>query len=164
MNCKTRKCGCEDTGLHAPCPPTISCSTQQPCAEVFSEQCIINDIGEMTYGADEDITFKKHENLYTSMQKVMIMLNGGDASAAPVNLRATSITSTTITLKWELQNTGTAVTCYYGVTYPPSSSESLNTGDETCIIDGLTANTDYWFKIESDSEDSVSIKVKTLTA
>lgn len=161
MNCKSWKCGCEDTGLHAPCPPTINCENPQPCAEVFSSQCIVNPINDMIYG---DLAIVKNEPLYVSMQRIMIMLNSGDPSAAPINFKATAITSTTITLGWELQNTGTTITCHYGDTNAMSSSESLSTGDTACIISGLTENTDYWFKITSGTKDSVTIKVKTLTA
>jgi hypothetical protein len=161
MDCNTRKCGCEDAGLQAPCPPTINCTNPQPCSEVFSEQCIINDVNEMIYG---DLVLSKYENLYTSLQKLMILANSGDPSLSPVNFRATTITSTEITLQWELQNTGTIISLEWGITSSLGTSISLTTGDVGVIKASLTADTDYYFKVTSDTEDSVIIKVKTLTA
>ena len=161
MNCGIWKCGCEDTGLHAPCPPTIPCTRPQPCAEVFSNQCIVNPLNEMSYG---DLVIAKNEPLYVSMQKIMIMLNSEDPSVAPINFRATSITSTTIGLAWTLQNTGTTMTLDYGTTISMGTSLSITAGTESGELSGLTANTDYYMQLTSDGEKSVIIKVKTLTA
>lgn len=45
-SCKTKKCGCIDTGLTTPTPcahDTLECPTPDPCAETFSDCCVIHN-------------------------------------------------------------------------------------------------------------------------
>lgn len=45
-SCKTKKCGCIDTGLTTPTPcahDTIECPVPDPCAETFSDCCVVHN-------------------------------------------------------------------------------------------------------------------------
>ena len=45
-NCKTKKCGCLDTGLTTPTPcehDTVLCPNPDPCPETFSDCCVVHD-------------------------------------------------------------------------------------------------------------------------
>ena len=160
MDCRTGKCGCNDKGLTTPCPTTIACADAQPCAEMFSERCILNANEEMIYG---DLVLEKGESLYTSLQKLMILANSGDPSVAPINFRVVSITSTSAVLEWELQTT-TPLVLSYGTTTAMATTDTLTDGTvSVSLSSALTPDTYYYFKISANGEDSVTLKVKTLT-
>jgi len=173
--CKTKKCGCTDTGLttQPPCNQnTPSCPDPEACAEVFSGECI-RYTGDTI--VDSDIQYG--DNFNEIAQKLTLMiLNPGCTDYtnpfatifAPLNIMSIAITQTAITIKWDAEPTAINYTFNYRVAgFGPWTSVPLIplTPFPSQTASGLLPNTDYHFRVDTvnppNSCFSVTILVKT---
>lgn len=106
MGCKCKKspCGCEDKPLttHQNClTPDPGCPDPQPCAETFSDCCIIH-----TGDTIVDIPIYQGESLCVILQKLTIKITNPQCMDAlsecqsPVNFRTTTIYPSIINVAW----------------------------------------------------------------
>lgn len=88
-NCKTKKCGCLDVGLTtpSPCPhDQYECPNPEPCAETFSDCCIIHDGDGIA-----DLNIQTGDRVCDIWQKIALAITaiqggGGGGPVAPENI------------------------------------------------------------------------------
>jgi hypothetical protein len=154
--CKTKKCGCEDKGLHTPTPcihDTFNCPNPDPCAETFSACCVIFNRDSIL-----DTGFNNGDNLCTILQKISLWLtnpvcaNPASACQSPLGLYSDTVSPTTITVKWAAAG-GTPGS--YQVEYKKSTDLAwsvLPAVPNTQLIQGigaLTSNTTYMIRVKA---------------
>lgn len=171
MSCKTKNCGCIDTGLKtpSPCPHDIpNCPNANPCAETFSDCCIIHN-GDTIL--DSQIT--QGMPLCEALQILTLMITNpgcvavGATCQSVIGLHSIAITATTIKVGWT-----PLIATSYEVYYKPSSSSTwlINpTIPATQLFDTvglLTPNTLYDIKVGSkcgQGPDCFSVTIQVLT-
>lgn len=148
-------CGCNDTPLHLCAPCTLPlCPNGDPCPETFSAGCVV-------YTGDTivDLGIVKGQRL-DSIVQLLALLATNPGCAYPTSpcqsalgLQSTTITATTISLKWfsVLVATGGYQTEYRATTtgtwtLNPIVPQSANPTD---LIGGLTAATSYYIRVKS---------------
>lgn len=163
-NCRTKKCSCEDAGLHTLCPNCnpVDCNDPNPCAETFSDQCIIHTGDGLPY-----YNIETGDSIFAIWQKI-ILAQGVCGLISVLNLHSTVITSTSIKVAWTIQGTPTSMQLQYsldgltGWTANPIVAPPVYTD---IIGPSLTPDTYYYLKVVTisgiDTCDSVIIKVKT---
>lgn len=176
-NCKNKlPCSvCGDTPYSTPssCTSgTTDCPNPDPCAETFSDACIVHTGDEIV-----DTGIATGDRLDVILQRLSLFVTNpgcitpGSTCLSVLGLKSTYITSNTIKLSWLPSSTATG----YTVEYKPSSSSSwtLNPSiglpdSPTDSIGGLTSGTDYDIRVSSTCSSgscySVTIKVTTLTS
>lgn len=156
MTCKTKKCGCLDTGLttQPPCPhDTPECPNPDPCSETFSD-CCVRHSGDTIV----DINIPQGEPLCVTLQKLALLITNpgcilpGSTCQSAVNFHSTLISTVTIELAWDAVATATS----YTVEYREISAMSwlLNpsvgiTAFPTDTIGGLLPNTSYYIRVNT---------------
>lgn len=183
--CKNAPCGCEDQGLTTgtPCAQdTPSCPNPDPCAESFSDCCVIHNNDSFFYYIDEftpnGLTINQGDRICEILQKLMIA-NENPACVDPTNscnsvvgIQSTAITSTSIAIKW---NPAVGATGYILqvklATDPTFTNTALPSTASTASIGGLLPNTDYHIRIATVCTNppdpdcfSVTLIIKTKTA
>ena len=192
-NCKKTPCGCEQ-GINA-APPCATgapdCPNPEPCAETFSDCCIIHNGDSFTYlfprgpavaqaaGGAIDLgpgpiveaapfTILQGERLCDTWQKFIAYYECG--KGAPYGLKSKVITSTTINVAW----TPLDGVDNYQVFYSPVSSISWTSAGivtpnttPNLTITGLTPNTTYYVNVVPTTANvagcpSVSLILTTL--
>ena len=152
-SCKT-PCGCSDLPLRlcSPCTPTL-CGNGDPCAETFSAACVV-------YTGDTivDLGIMKGQRLDSIIQLfALIATNPGCAyptspCQSVLGVQSTTLTATTIALKWLPVTTATSYQVEYRAT--TASSWTLNpvvpqSANPTNLIGGLLPNTSYYIRVKS---------------
>jgi hypothetical protein len=72
-NCKTKKCGCLDTGLttQPPCEhDTPACPNPDPCSETFSDCCVVHDGDGIA-----DLNIQTGDRLCDILQKISLAIS-----------------------------------------------------------------------------------------
>jgi len=173
--CVTSLCGCEDTALttNLNCLPV--CPNPEPCAETFSDCCIIHNNDAFVYITEQDdLTFSilQGERLCDTLQRLTTTLFGNCESGVPYvyGLKSTSITSSSINVVWTPVPLADTYTVYYatvaGMIWNNSLPIIANTSP-TYTITGLTPNTPYYIYVTAttggkESCRSVSLIITTL--
>jgi len=173
-NCKktSTPCGCKDQALRTPenCfTPAPTCPDPQPCAETFSDCCIIH-----TGDTIVDSSIMQGESLCIILQRLSILatnrkcMQGGYPCQSPVNFRVTSIFPTLLNLAWNQVPT----TDYYVVQWSTdnitwsSSANITNSANPVYAIPNLTPGV-YYIRVSSvcvDAEEtceSVTLLINT---
>lgn len=173
--CKTKKCGCEDKGLHTPTPcihDTFDCPNPDPCAETFSDCCVVhNGDGIVDLGIPEGARLCDILQIITLFLTNPGCINPNSICKSVLGLHSIFITGTTVKVGWSI--IGTPIS--YQVEYKLASSLTwtlnppLGVGATTDTIGGLTVNSDYYIRVVSlcDRESacySVTIHIKTKTS
>jgi len=164
-DCKKTPCSCEKGISTAPFCGAVTCPNPEPCAEIFSDCCVVHNGDSFTYitsGSEppynNKFTVYEGERLCDILQRFIAYYECTPTSVpTPYGLKTTLITSSTFTLVWT-PVTGAA---QYKVFYAPVStgifvsSPNLNTTSYTAT--GLTANTAYYaYVIAIDSSSNLS--------
>lgn len=183
MSCPTCKCtkapcGCEDQALTtgSPCvAPT--CPNPEPCAETFSDCCIIHNGDSFTYLNPEVqppavnvaeaafgpnpvpektyFTILQGERMCDTWQKFLAYYECG--SPVVYGLKSKSITSTTINIAWTPLTEAVSYTVYIApVSTVIWTSPGVVTQNTTpnFTITGLTPNTSYYVCVAYNTEVS----------
>ena len=169
MPCEpTKRCSCEDAGLHTPCPTCnpVNCPSPSPCGEFFNDACIIH----MGYGIPS-LGIEDGDSIAEILQLIAVFVNDPTCLLkAPKNLHPTSVTSTAIHLAWDIQGTPVDFTVEYSLDQMawlanPAVGPTVTTD---IIGNSLTPDTDYYIRVIMDDGvdqcESAVIKVKTLSA
>lgn len=179
MSCKTKKCGCLDTGLTTPSPCACDkfvCPTPDPCPETFSDCCVIHvgpSIEELGISTGESLCriFEIMALKLTSPQCV-----GADKICQSVQgLNILLISTSTVKLSWVTMGTPSFFTVMYkevsALTWFVNSPVTGNLTQDT--IGGLLPNTEYLIKVianctgisptPSTTCQSITTKIKTKT-
>jgi hypothetical protein len=172
--CKTKKCGCLDTGLTTPTPcehDTFLCPVPEQCPETFSDCCVVH-----TGDTIVDIDIQQGDRLCDILQKLALLITNpncvtpGAACIPPVGLHSINVTTSTIKLGWNPSST--AVNGYV-VEYREISATSWminpqvpQSASPVDTIGGLLPNTYYYIRVRPvcsipSSCYSVTILVKT---
>ena len=164
-NCK-KKCSCNDQGLHTPCPlcQTLNCPEENPCPEIFSDQCIIH-----TGDGLPQLLIETGDSLANILQKLAMMFNSTQPCyyTSPIGLHSMIITSTSVSVGWTIQGTPLSFKVEYSLNMSTWVTLSpLLPAIITENITGLTANTVYYIKVLAEITTGVFctsaiIKVKT---
>lgn len=176
--CKSAPCGCEDKGLTTPpacAQNTVDCPNPEPCAETFSDCCIIHNNDSYVYITDaNDLTFSvlEGERLCDTLQKLIATIYGSCDFDLPYiyGLKSTVVTSSTINVVWTPITSVDYYTVYYSTvaTISWSNSGPINPSTSpTHTITGLTPNTPYYVYVTytiggKESCRSVSLIITTL--
>lgn len=171
--CKIKNCGCLDKGLttNPPCEQnTIICPDPEACSETFSGECI-RYTGDTII--DNDIQYG--DNFNEIVQKLTLMILNplcsdyiGGTCLSVLNIRSTSIGTTSITIKWDASSTAVTYDFKYklasAVIWTTIPALSITTLSQ--VVTGLVTNTDYNFRVDSNCVSgvcfSLTILVKTL--
>lgn len=156
MDCKTKKCGCLDTGLTTPTPcahDTLACPNPDPCSETFSD-CCVRHSGDTIV----DINILKGEPLCVTLQKLALLITNpgcilpGATCQSTVNFHSTSISSSTINLAWDAVTVATS----YTVEYREISALSWLLNPSVAIlaypvdiVGGLLPSTSYYLRVNT---------------
>jgi hypothetical protein len=176
--CKSAPCGCEDKGLTTPpacAQNTVDCPNPEPCAETFSDCCIIHNNDAFVYITEEDeLTFSilQGERLCDTLQRLTAALFGGCGVSATYvyGLKSTAITSSSINVVWTPVLLADTYTVYYatvaGMSWSNSGPITASTSP-TYTITGLTPNTPYYVYVTATIDGkqscrSVSLIITTL--
>lgn len=169
--CKKTKCGCEDQALttNTPCGSGPDCQDSDPCTETTDACCTI-------YNRDTivDTDINKGDNLCEILQIMSLWVTNptcvtpGSTCKSVIGLRSTAITTTAVQLVWSLNDfTPSNIQVEYKLASSPTWTlgPSLAGNILTYTVAGLTANTDYHFRVNSINSPcncySVTILVKT---
>ena len=166
------KCGCNDSVLHLPpsCPaPT--CPDPEPCAETWSDCCVIHNGDSFTYITPEApavaafdpgpvpektyFTILQGERMCDTWQKFLAYYECG--SPVVYGLKSKSITSTTINIAWTPLTEAVSYTVYIApVSTAIWTSPGVVTQNTTpnFTITGLTPNTSYYVCVAHNTEVS----------
>lgn len=162
-------CGCGDLPFRvcAPCTPPI-CGNGDPCPETFSAACVV-----YTGDTIADLGIMKGQRLDSVIQLfALLATNPGCAyPTAPcqsvLGLQSTTLTATTIALKWLPAATAISYQVEYRATTSapwllnPVVAQSANPID---LIGGLTPATSYYIRVKticSTTCESLTILVTT---
>jgi hypothetical protein len=176
--CNSKKCGCEDKGLTTPpacAQNTVDCPNPEPCAETFSDCCIIHNNDAYVYITEEDdLTFSvlQGERLCDTLQKLIATIYGSCDFDFPYiyGLKSTVVTSSTINVVWTPVPLADSYTVYYatvaGMSWSNSGPITASTSP-TYTITGLSSNTPYYVYVTytidaKESCRSVSLIITTL--
>jgi hypothetical protein len=170
--CKKTPCSCEDQGLHTspPCAQdTPECPNPEPCPETFSDCCVVHANDTIV-----DLDIKQGDRLCDILQKMTLLFTNpgcilpGSTCLSVLGLMSTTISPTTIGIKWQPSSTATQYITEYKLstslswTMNPPVPLSPNPVD---TIGGLLANTEYDIRVAaiclSGTCYSVTIRVKT---
>jgi hypothetical protein len=171
--CVTSLCGCEDIALttNLNCLPV--CPNPEPCAETFSDCCIIHNNDAFVYITDtDDLSFSilQGERLCDTLQRLTIEVFGKCSVPYVYGLKSTSITSSTINVVWTPVPLADSYTVYYatvaGMSWSNSGPITASTSP-TYTITGLSSNTPYYVYVTVtidgvESCRSVSLIITTL--
>lgn len=159
-DCRTRRCSCEDQGLHTPCPPCDNeypCNDPNPCPETFSDNCVIH-----TGDALQELGIEQGDSLAMILQKLILYLKNDvcytDPAATcmnPLNFHTTSIGTTIVYFAWTVAGTPTEMIIQV------SDDEGLSWSDAATLpgtslsgyVGNLTADTEYWFRVVTNCND-----------
>lgn len=163
-NCRKKKCSCEDAGIHTLCPNCNpqDCPNPNPCAEMFSDECIIHTGDAIPY-----YNIESGDSYATILQKIILKESGACVETSVVNLHSTSVTATTIRVAWIIQGTPDSMQLQYSTdNINWLANPAVTPPTYTDIIGpSLIPDTDYYLKVVTtvgQTEcDSVVIKVKT---
>jgi len=158
--CTALPCGCEDQGLHTGSPCAINtpyCPNPEPCAETFSDCCIIHNGDTIYSGANNPVQLfpiAQGERTCDIFQKLSLWLEDPDAvigsCPAVIGVKSMTVTSTSIQVVWMLSTGGVGYTVSYS-TNPGvvawTNSTLLASTVTSYTITGLTANTTYFIKV-----------------
>lgn len=176
--CKSAPCGCEDKGLTTPpacAQNTVDCPNPEPCAETFSDCCIIHNNDAFVYITEtDDLTFSvlQGERLCDTLQRLTTAVFGScEAGTSYIyGLKSTVVTSSTINVVWTPVPLADSYTVYYatvaGMIWSNSGLITANTSP-TYTITGLNTNTPYYVYVTytidgKESCRSVSLIITTL--
>jgi hypothetical protein len=165
--CGVKKCACADKALTTPASCTTSaCDNGETCAQIWSAHCVV-----WTGDAIVDLDINPGDRMDEIVQKLILNgLNPGcvdptSSCLSVLNLRSTSINTTTIAVAWDITSTATS----YQVEYRAASSmtwllnPAVTIGSDT--IGGLTTATDYYIRVNATYASggcySLTIKVTT---
>jgi hypothetical protein len=174
MSCKTKKCGCLDTGLTtpSPCPHDIyQCPNPDPCAETFSDCCIIHTGDTIVdLGIEQGYSLCQILQLLALWQTNPTCADPASACRSVLGLNSTVVTGTTIGLAW----TSVGSPNSFQVEYREVSSFTwlLNpivvAPTVVDTIGGLLLNSFYYIRVNAMCDTgtcySVTILVKTKSA
>lgn len=168
MNCNrnSTRCGCSDVGLTTPCPScsasTYTCPDANPCAENFSDNCIIHTGDDIVLST---IEFNEGDSASIIFQKLMILQAGGVPKSAPIGFKSIAITSSTISLSWILQLSTTAIKLSWGTTISMVNTQiDISDNATSYTLSSLSAGTTYYLQVEAGGHPGVIIRVTILTA
>lgn len=174
MACNNKNCGCQDTGLTTPAPCSApSCPNPEPCAETFSDCCIIHNGDSYVYigkGGEPGFTVLQGERLCDIWQRFIAFdACPGDA---PYGLKSKLITSTTINVAWTPLPSAVSYDVYISEISPIAFTNVgtvLQNTTPNFTITGLTPATSYYVNVTFDngveeSCASVSLILTTLSA
>lgn len=172
--CKTKPCGCEDTGLHTPTPcihDTFECPNPDPCAETFSDCCVVHNGDGIV-----DLGITEGARLCDMLQIITLFLTNpnciipGAICQSPLGLHSITITGTTVKVGWTSAGSPSA----FQVEYKLASAltwtlnPALLPTATTDTIGGLTLNSDYYIRVRATCINtscySVTIHIKTKTS
>jgi len=176
-DCAKSQCGCDDRGLTTNPPCTTgapTCPNPEPCAETWSDCCVIHNGDSITYNYPEaapaiaagekavdaigaalvttGFTILQGERMCDTWQRFIVYYECGGILAYIISgLKSTNITSTTITIAW------TPLTVNidnYVVQMAPVSTNVfvdvdivLQNTSPSLTITGLTPNTSYYIRV-----------------
>lgn len=169
--CKTKKCGCEDTGLTTPTPcihDTFECPNPDPCPETFSTNCLI-----YTKDTIVDTNIQNGDTMSNILQIMSLWLTNPlcmdpNATCKSITyLYSITVTTSTIKVGWTPNGTPTSYQVEYKkatdptwITYPLLANTVF-----TDTIGGLLPNTAYQIRVKSicgaQSCNSVTIQLNT---
>jgi hypothetical protein len=159
-DCAKSQCGCDDRGLttNPPCTTgTPTCPNPEPCAETWSDCCVIHNGDSITYnneGPDKPLGFTilQGERMCDTWQKLIAYFTcRGDVSQIIYGLKSTNITSTTITIAWTPLTVN--INNYVVQMAPVSTGVFVNVStvsqstSPSLTITGLTPNTSYYIRV-----------------
>ncbi len=166
------KCGCKDSAYTTvktyTCPPDESCPVPAPCSEYVNTACVFYSNAGIV-----DLGIAQNTSLQEILQKLAILLGPNPECADPTNdCQATfnvypvSVTSTTVTIAWSPSTTAVDYVLEYkqssAISYTQLSSQTTTQAQ----VIGLTANTEYYFRVYSTCETggcySATINLTTL--
>jgi len=154
-SCKQKPCGCEDQGLTTPSAcvhDSPNCPAPNPCAETWSDCCVIHDGPGIV-----DIGIEQGQSLCDTLQILTLLTTNptcmlpGSPCRSPLAFKPTTIYPTSIKVGW----LGTALAGNYQVEYKKATDVTwiLNTviaGNVfTDTIGLLSPNTDYHIRVKS---------------
>lgn len=154
--CKTKPCGCKDTGLttNPPCSQnTVDCPNPEQCAETFSGECIIYT-GDTIVDPVTGIPIIQYGERFNEIAQMLILMitNPSCANNTALNVMTTAITTTTTIIKWNPVLLATS----YIVEYKAASSliwipmpPIIVPGTTLQAIGGLLPNTDYQVRVQT---------------
>ena len=153
-------CGCEDKGLTTgpSCAQgTPLCPNPEPCAETFSDCCIIHNGDTIVSGPNDPVQLFpiiQGERVCDIFQKMVLWLNDPDnvigACPSIIGIKSMSVTSTTIQVGWNLSSSATGYTVGYSTdpgVAPWVDSSLLPATASSYTITGLTAATTYYIRV-----------------
>lgn len=178
--CVTSLCGCEDTALTTNLNCLPACPNPEPCAETFSDCCVVHTNDTFFFYIDEEtpqgFTINKGDRMCEILQKLLIYFqNPGcvdptSACNSVVGLQSVSVTSNTINIQWNSAIGATGYILQIKLSTDPLFTNTTLPGLITAtVIGGLIPNTEYDIRIATICTNppnpdcfSVTIKVKTL--
>lgn len=186
-NCVKTQCGCDDRGLttNPPCATgTPACPNPEPCAETWSDCCVIHNGDSFTYAPNKGgpkvtksfaveeptvqlgFTILQGERMCDTWQRWVSYYECG--AGAPYGLKSKNITSSTITIGWtpvtepidEYQVFYIDVASYTGSFI--AGDTIMPSANPTATITGLNPNTTYYVQVSYTYQDKVSCASVTL--
>lgn len=186
-DCAKAQCGCDDRGLttNPPCATgTPACPNPEPCAETWSDCCVIHNGDSFTYLNPGEIAIPLNEKvnavndvkqplpekagfaifqgerLCDTWQRFIAYYECGFTGVeTPYGLKSKSITSTTLTIGWTPTELGEA----YQVFIAPASTATFTYVDTVnqstnpqITITGLTPNTTYFVCVKAIADRVLS--------
>jgi hypothetical protein len=147
QNCNTRKCSCEDAGLHTQCPicNPVDCPEPSPCAETFDSKCIIyngagSECAEITTGLNMEQVTDQLLNLI----EPFVCLTCATIGYPTAGLIDVSLTPT---LSWSAVPAATGYDVYFGTSSTPPLVVTNTVNTFYIIPAPLVAGTVYYWKI-----------------
>lgn len=173
-NCDNLPCGCSSTSYTTTCEHSNCHTPGERCEELYCNQCVSHCHDKFDYTVNaETFTVDNGERLLATIQRLVIAADGGTCyRKAPVGLRSTGVTTTTIGLAWEAPLVTGTYTVKYKVTgagawETATTGLVANTYTLTCNSSSgqcLASATTYEIKVEATDAScpSVTIYVTTL--
>jgi len=152
--CNKKYCGCSDAAkpVAPPCgQETPECPSPEPCAEHFSDECIIH-----TGDSIVDLGINQGDRLSVILQKLSLWITNPDcadqdACQGVVGLKSTYISETIIKLAW-INN---PYASYYNVEYKTAASSTWTTNpavqpgaNPIDTIMGLVGDQEYYIRVK----------------
>ena len=173
-DCAKAQCGCDDRGLttNPPCATgTPACPNPEPCAETWSDCCVIHNGDSFTYlfppapnvaeaaGGAIDLglgpivektgfTILQGERMCDTWQRFIAYYECG--TGAPYGLKSKVITSTTINVAWTPLDGVDSYEVFYSLVSPISWTSAgivMQNTTPNLTITGLTPNTTYYVNV-----------------